>query len=77
MRINLGILLSFFLLCNGNNDQDYCDRDEKGSCKSKVKAEQCEDEDEPCFLEEKSLKKENTYPHFETLSRLNPGKVFI
>ncbi|XP_065676544.1 transmembrane prolyl 4-hydroxylase [Hydra vulgaris] len=76
MKYRLWVLLTFIVLCGGSTDQDYCERDENGSCKSKTNSEQCEDEDEPCFIEEKVAKKEeNAYPHFETLSRLNPGKI--
>lgn len=71
------LLLVLFLCGVDVSANDYCERDEDGSCK--VKEGQCGNDDEPCFLEEephdKYTSRKKNYPHHETLSMLDGVKV--
>ncbi|XP_057291010.1 transmembrane prolyl 4-hydroxylase-like [Hydractinia symbiolongicarpus] len=74
MKFFLILLVALSISCAIKDD--YCERDEHGSCK--VNTNTCEEEDEPCFLDEPVQEKESVksgYPHFETLSRLDGMKV--
>ena len=54
--MGLWTLLLFVCVCQrGVFGNDYCERNEDGSCK--VKEGECGNDDEPCFLEEEPHEK--------------------